>query len=109
MRRLTALFPSEFLEEHAEEKRCVGAGSPFGRCRPDAGHLETGLDGSRRRVEAVPATCQSKFGTVAGYLGREAELAMKQYIDADGYARVEALVDRLVSAAGRSPDNATKK
>ncbi|GGM52939.1 hypothetical protein [Haloarcula argentinensis] len=59
-------------------------------------------DQFRRHVEF-------KFGTVAGYLGREAELAMKQYIDADGYARVETLVDRLVSAAGRSPDHASEK
>jgi len=50
-----------------------------------------------------------KFGCIDGYLGREAELAMREYIDADGYARTESLVDRLVSAAGRSPDDHSKK
>ena len=59
-------------------------------------------DQFRRHVE-------SQFGVAEGYLGREAELAMEQYIDADGYARVETLVDRLVSAAGRSPDHASEK
>jgi|GEM_PF-6963626 len=51
----------------------------------------------------------SQFGTVEGYLGREAELAMKQYIDADGYAGVEDLVNRLVEAAGRTPEEREQK
>ena len=56
----------------------------------------------RHRVE-------SEFGHLDGYLGREAESAMKSYADADGYAGVEDRVDRLVQAAGRTPGDPFKE
>ncbi|MFB9804109.1 hypothetical protein ACFFQF_00805 [Haladaptatus pallidirubidus] len=46
---------------------------------------------------------ESEFGRVEGYLGREAELAMREYADADRFEPVEKQVDRLVQAAGRTP------
>lgn len=46
---------------------------------------------------------ESEFGAVEGYLSREAELAMRQYYDGDGYDTLEETVDRLVRAAGRTP------
>ncbi|SEH60658.1 hypothetical protein SAMN05192561_11225 [Halopenitus malekzadehii] len=47
---------------------------------------------------------EKKFDGLEGYLGREAEAAMREYADADGYGDVEDRVDRLVNAAGRTPD-----
>lgn len=47
---------------------------------------------------------EDENAAVDGSYGREADEAMKQYADADGYDEVESLVDRLVQAAGRTPD-----
>lgn len=52
---------------------------------------------------------EDEFGMLDGYLGREAELAIKQYADQDGYAGVEQRVDRLVRAAGRTPEGASQE
>jgi len=52
---------------------------------------------------------EDKFGGLEGYLGREAEAAMREYADADGYAAVEDRVDRLVNAAGRTPSDPFKE
>lgn len=56
----------------------------------------------RRHVE-------DEFESVGGYLGREAEAAMQEYADADGYAAIEERIDRLVEAAGRRPGAASKE
>jgi hypothetical protein len=56
----------------------------------------------RRHVE-------DEYGSLGGYLGREAEAAMQEYADADGYARIEERIDRLVEAAGRRPGAASKE
>lgn len=47
---------------------------------------------------------EDKYGKLRGYLGTEAELAMRQYTDNDGYNDVEKRVDELVRAAGRTPE-----
>lgn len=52
---------------------------------------------------------ESEYGSVEGYLGREAERAMRAYADADGYDAVEEKIDRLVEAAGRRPGAASKE
>lgn len=44
-----------------------------------------------------------------GYLGREAEKAMREYADADGYGNIEDSVDRLVQATGRTPSDPFKE
>lgn len=46
-----------------------------------------------------------KHGEIKGKLGDEVEQAMIEYIDADQWAVVERKVDRLISAAGRTPDD----
>lgn len=56
--------------------------------------------------ERFRAHVDNEFGCVEGYLGREAERAMLEYTDHDGYADVEDRVDRLVEAAGRRHDAA---
>lgn len=56
----------------------------------------------RRHVE-------DEYGSLGGYLGREAEAAMQEYADADGYAGIEERIDRLVEAAGRRPGAASKE
>lgn len=50
-----------------------------------------------------------EHGSLGGYLGREAENAMQEYIDADGYGRIEERVNELVQAAGRSPRTVFKE
>jgi len=50
-----------------------------------------------------------RHGQIAGYAGDEVELAMREWVDADDYASVEDLVDRLVEAAGRTPANLSQK
>jgi len=50
---------------------------------------------------------QNKHGGLDGYLGYEAEAAMKEYADLDGGDEVEQIVDRLVEAAGRRPESLT--
>lgn len=52
---------------------------------------------------------ESEFGSLEGYLGREAEAAMKEYSDLDGYQGIEDRVDRLVRAAGRTPGEASEQ
>lgn len=46
---------------------------------------------------------EDENGSLDGYLGREAEAAMREYAESDGYEEVEDQVDRLVRAAGRRP------
>jgi len=50
-----------------------------------------------------------KHGQTKGYVGREVERAMREWVDADAYAPVEDYVDRLVQAAGRTPANLSQK
>jgi len=50
-----------------------------------------------------------KHGQATGYVGDEVERAMREWVDTDDYASVEALVDRLVEAAGRTPANLSHK
>lgn len=52
---------------------------------------------------------ESRFGSLDGYLGREAELAMREYADEDGYHDLEEKIDRLVRAAGRTPGDLFKE
>ena len=46
---------------------------------------------------------------IRGYVGREVERAMREWIDGDDFAEVEDLVNRLVKAAGRTPENLSQK
>jgi hypothetical protein len=50
-----------------------------------------------------------EYGSVEGYLGREAEAAMQEFADTDGYAKVEERVDRLVEAAGYTSGGSRKQ
>jgi hypothetical protein len=59
----------------------------------------------RREWHAFIDYVREEFGEVEGYLGREAEMAMREYADEDRYHSVEETVDRLVQAAGRSPSD----
>lgn len=47
---------------------------------------------------------ENKFGSIEGYLGRESEHAMREYIDGDSYNKIEEQIDRLIEATGRTPD-----
>jgi len=51
---------------------------------------------------------EDEHGEIEGNMGREVERAMQEYADADEYASVEDMVDKLVQAAGGS-GTATKK
>lgn len=46
---------------------------------------------------------------IKGYVSREVERAMREYVDADEWAEIEERVDRLIEAAGRSPAVLGKK
>jgi hypothetical protein len=50
-----------------------------------------------------------EHGEIRGYVGHEVERAMREWIDGDDFVEVEDLVDRLVKAAGRTPENLTQK
>jgi hypothetical protein len=50
-----------------------------------------------------------EYGGFEGYGSREAERAMREYIDADEFAAIEDYVDRLTEAAGRSREDRTEK
>jgi hypothetical protein len=50
-----------------------------------------------------------KYGRVEGHVGREVDLTMREWVDVDGYSEVEELVDRLVRAAGRTPESISEK
>ena len=52
---------------------------------------------------------ENEYGSLDGYLGREAEAAMQAYADADGLDGVEDKIDRLVRAAGRTPEDRDKE
>ena len=54
--------------------------------------------------EAFREHVREECGSLDGYLGYEAERAMREYADKDGGSRVEELVDQLVRAAGRTPE-----
>jgi hypothetical protein len=45
---------------------------------------------------------QDQNGSLDGYLGREAEAAMREYADLDGYDGVEDRISQLYEAAGYS-------
>lgn len=59
--------------------------------------------------EAFREHVREECGGIDGYLGYEAERAMREFADEDGGNRVEDLVDRLVHAAGRNPDGLLKQ
>lgn len=50
-----------------------------------------------------------EYGSVEVYLGRETEMAMREYTENDDGTRAEDLVDRLVQAAGRRPEDVVQK
>lgn len=50
-----------------------------------------------------------KYGRTEGLVGREVDLAMREWIDDDGYQGVEEQIDRLVRAAGRRPEDLAEK
>ena len=55
------------------------------------------------------AYVKDERGETEGYVGREVERAIREWLDADEFAAVEEKVDRLVQAAGRTPENLGKK
>lgn len=62
-----------------------------------------------RSWETFTDRVESEFGVVEGYLAREAVAAMNEFAEADGYEDVEDKIDRLVRAAGRTPDQRPKE
>lgn len=62
-------------------------------------------DAYERFVEYV----QDEFGQKDGYLGREAEAAMREFADLDGYNEIEEKLNRLVQAAGRTVGDLRKE
>lgn len=67
---------------------------------------------SRSKVDwRVPATeweafedfIHEKYGEIEGYVGREVESAMREWVDMDRGSDAEKTLDRLVRAAGRRP------
>jgi len=52
---------------------------------------------------------EREFGAIDGYLGRQAEAAMREYADEDDYNSIEEKIDRLVEAAGRRPSATSKE
>lgn len=50
-----------------------------------------------------------KYGRTEGLVGREVDLAMREWIDDDGYQGIEERIDRLVRAAGRRPEDLAEK
>ncbi|WP_239524267.1 hypothetical protein [Halogeometricum borinquense] len=50
-----------------------------------------------------------KHGEISGYVGREVERAMREWIDKDDFAPIEQQVNRLIRAAGRTPANLSQK
>jgi len=53
--------------------------------------------------EKFVAYVRDEHGETEGYVGREAERAMREFVDADEFAAVEERVDRFIQAAGRTP------
>lgn len=47
---------------------------------------------------------EDRYGSLEGHLGREAEAAMAEYCNEDEYAPIEEKIDRLLEAAGYTPD-----
>lgn len=52
---------------------------------------------------------EDEFGSLDGYLGREAESAMREYADMDGGADFEEKFDQLIQASGRTPGDYSKE
>lgn len=52
---------------------------------------------------------ERKKGETEGYVGREVERAIREWLDRDEFAAVEDMIDRLVQAAGRTPENLAQK
>lgn len=50
-----------------------------------------------------------KYGRIEGLVGREVDLAMREWIDDDDYQGIEERIDRLVRAAGRRPEDLAEK
>jgi hypothetical protein len=60
-------------------------------------------------VEQFNVFVREKSGETEGWLGREIRRAMREWIDADEFAAVEQVADRLVRAAGRTPEALAEK
>jgi len=52
---------------------------------------------------------RDKLGGFDGYASRAAARAMREFIDSDDYAALESKIDRLVQAAGRTPEKRDEK
>jgi len=52
---------------------------------------------------------ENEPGRLSGSLGRGAEAAMKEYTNTDAGATVEEQIDRLITAAGRTPEKPFKE
>jgi len=50
-----------------------------------------------------------QHGEIKGYVGREVERAMREWIDVDDFATVEDQIDRLIRAAGRRYTDLSQK
>lgn len=55
------------------------------------------------------AYVKAEHGDTEGYVSREVERAIREWLDADEWAAIEEKVDRLVQAAGRTPENLKQK
>jgi len=60
--------------------------------------------------QATREWVEDEYGSLSGYLGRAAENAMEEFVDDDeGYAELESKIDRLIKAAGRTPEDLRKE
>ncbi|SIS00613.1 hypothetical protein SAMN05421858_5127 [Haladaptatus litoreus] len=59
--------------------------------------------------EAFSEYVSREHGEIKGYVGREVEKAMREYMDADEFADIEERIDRLLRAAGRRPADAAEE
>lgn len=59
--------------------------------------------------DAFVSVVREEHGEIKGKIGRDVDMAMREWIDADDYDEVEERIDRLVRAAGRTPESRAKK
>lgn len=52
---------------------------------------------------------REKYDAIDGHTGREVEMAMKEWVDRDEYHGIEERINRLVRAAGRTPEDLAQK
>ncbi|SDG44616.1 hypothetical protein SAMN05216218_1468, partial [Halorientalis regularis] len=71
--------------------------------------LLSDLDGVSSPADLADLTDEVLGSLLKGRLSRYVNEAIEEYLDEDRYSDLEEKVDRLIRAAGRSPDSAEEK